>query len=290
VTESRPLYWTLHTFECGLSGCPPAARDRFTAVLRGHDAPASPVDWHWDVEIGPDTGYRLVGGFGAAFGPMPEPVGGVHANVDALLTALEFGAVSKLYDHLDALHAALLSRNGRAVVIIGPKEAGKSTLSAALWGRGWDLLADDGAILGAAGRWYPVPRRVSLRSGGLALLDPALEERLLASPSGQRRAGGVLFHPQELGQPASPDGVMLAAVVFLARLDASAGPAEAVVIAPTDALLAGCAYLSTRSRRGFGEALRVLGPVFDAVPAFDLGRGPLDAMVATVERLADEHG
>jgi len=288
MAESPPLYWTLRTFECGLFGCPPDARARYAAALCAHDEPAAAVDWHWEVRDAPCGGHQLLGDGVLVSEPAPYPSGEVHDDFDSLLIALEFGAVARLYDHLPVLHAALLWRDGRAVVLVGPKEAGKSTLSAALWLDGWELLSGDGAILGSAGRWHPVPRRVSLRNGGLGLLGPGLEARLLATPSGQRRAGGILFHPRELGRTHPADGVVPTAVVFLARLNASVGPTEAAAIAPTDALLAGTAYLSTRSRQGFGEALRLLGPLFDAVPAYDLGRGPLDAMVATVGRLADE--
>lgn len=42
-----------------------------------------------------------------------------------------------------ALHAAALSRNGQAILVMGQKGAGKSTLASALQQEGWTLLADD---------------------------------------------------------------------------------------------------------------------------------------------------
>jgi hypothetical protein len=45
--------------------------------------------------------------------------------------------------NLPAFHAAALVRTGEAILLMGPKGAGKSTLSAALQHSGWSLLADD---------------------------------------------------------------------------------------------------------------------------------------------------
>ncbi|WP_187143200.1 hypothetical protein [Terriglobus albidus] len=45
--------------------------------------------------------------------------------------------------NLPAFHAAALVKAGEAILLMGPKGAGKSTLSAALQRSGWSLLADD---------------------------------------------------------------------------------------------------------------------------------------------------
>ena len=50
-----------------------------------------------------------------------------------------------------ALHAAVLARDGRAVVFCGASMHGKSTLAAELAGRGFDLLGDDSAVLSLDG-------------------------------------------------------------------------------------------------------------------------------------------
>jgi len=286
MVDSPPLHWNLLGFGCTLTDCPSSARERLVSILNACSEPAGTDHWHWHVVTLPDGSFQLQQLDISASLLVPGESSAAFTSLDNLSLAIEFGAVSRLYDHYPVLHAALLYRDGRSVLIIGPKEAGKSTLSTALWLHGWELLADDGAILESDGRWAPVPRRVSLRNGGLGVLGASLEARLLATPSAQRREGGILFHPHEFGRPAPVESVMPDAVVFLARLDAVAEPAQSMLIAPTDALLAGTAYLSTRSRAGFGEALRQLGPLFDAAPAYDLGRGPVDAMVEAVERLS----
>ena len=53
-----------------------------------------------------------------------------------------------------SFHAAALARNGRAILIMADKGAGKSTLSWALQRQGWQLLADDLARVDSVdGRW-----------------------------------------------------------------------------------------------------------------------------------------
>ena len=57
-------------------------------------------------------------------------------------------ALGRLGHH--ALHAAVLAHHGRAVLALGPAGAGKSTLAYAAWRRGWTVLTDDIAWVGAA--------------------------------------------------------------------------------------------------------------------------------------------
>ena len=77
-------------------------------------------------------------------------------------------------------HGSAVTRGGRTIFICGPQGAGKSTLAAALVGRGWALLADDlariepredGALL------HPSSQRSKLWSDAVAYLD--LSERVL---------------------------------------------------------------------------------------------------------------
>lgn len=63
------------------------------------------------------------------------------------------------------LHAAVLERNGKGVLIAGASGTGKSTASAALVGGGYSLLSDDRAFLAGAGaviRLYADDPHISL--------------------------------------------------------------------------------------------------------------------------------
>ena len=70
------------------------------------------------------------------------------------------------------LHAAVLERDGRALVMPAPSGSGKSTLCAALLFHGWRLLSDELAIIDpAAGSLIPLPRAVSLKNASIEVIQ-----------------------------------------------------------------------------------------------------------------------
>jgi hypothetical protein len=78
------------------------------------------------------------------------------------------------------VHAGVVAREGRAVLLPGIPNAGKSTLVAALVGSGWDYLSDEAAVLDVrTGRVEPFARTLTLDAGSLALLPGVTP---LASP------------------------------------------------------------------------------------------------------------
>jgi hypothetical protein len=133
----------------------------------------------------------------------------VVADWKSALTVVEYSAAQVLVDYvasdegsartgLFAMHSALLCRDGFGVLVVGPSEAGKSTLSCALWQSGWSLRSDDFVFIDSDGVARPVPRRVSLRSGSRALLGEALWQRIGNTPSCAPHSGAQLFHPHEM--------------------------------------------------------------------------------------------
>ena len=206
-------------------------------------------------------------------------------SLDLALAAVEYRATAELLDPetgVVALHAALLSREGRGVLLVGPKEAGKSTLACAMWRSGWRLHSDDSARIEDGHRALGIPRRVSLRMASRDLLGAELWERIACLPATTRTSAGLLFHPGEMSPCETPAGVEVAAVMFLARRGSIA---EAAVAERLDA---GCALIALgpychRRDAGIGRALQALQPLADRVPAYDLGRGDLAAMVQRIE-------
>lgn len=88
---------------------------------------------------------------------------------------LEWGlnwCVSSHCDQYLILHAAVLARDGRALLLPAPSGSGKSTLCAGLvYGGGWRLLSDELALIEpASGRVVPMPRPVSLKNESIDLL------------------------------------------------------------------------------------------------------------------------
>ena len=74
------------------------------------------------------------------------------------------------------LHASVVERDGRAVVMTGESGAGKSTLAALLMARGWRLLGDEFALLAADGLLHPHPRLVSLKNESISAVAAELDK------------------------------------------------------------------------------------------------------------------
>jgi len=71
------------------------------------------------------------------------------------------------HQHL-LIHAAVVEREGRALILAGPPGAGKSTLCAALVARGWRLFSDEFAVISPAdGRLWPIARPISLKNDSI---------------------------------------------------------------------------------------------------------------------------
>lgn len=77
------------------------------------------------------------------------------------------------------LHAAVVERKGKAMLLTGHSGSGKSTLGALLGERGWRFMGDEFALLDCAGgALHPFPRAVSLKNESIALFERAAPERL----------------------------------------------------------------------------------------------------------------
>jgi HprK-related kinase A len=69
------------------------------------------------------------------------------------------------------LHAGVVERGGKALILSGRPGAGKSTLTAALVLGGWRLLSDEVAVIPPGTRnLLPLPRPVSLKEGSIDLV------------------------------------------------------------------------------------------------------------------------
>ncbi len=94
--------------------------------------------------------------------------------------------------HYLMLHAAVLEKNGRAVVLPGDPGAGKSTLTAALMLSGWRLLSDeitlidrdDGMLVGLA-------RPVSLKNASIDVIQRAFPDAVIGAPAHDTHKGTV---------------------------------------------------------------------------------------------------
>ncbi len=204
------------------------------------------------------------------------------------LLTIECDVLQFILEHASeqlCVHAALLTRSGKGVVIVGPSFAGKSTLATGLWQSGWTLMADDLCLLDTRTlSATPAPRRVSLRTESRPIVGEKLWNDVQRTPSFMHTAKGLYFHPHEVSGTERVGSTPLNAIVFLARRGASAGPAEMQGLNEAKAALSLLPYAANVRVLPLMEGLRRVSPICENVRAFDIGRGDLAAMVAAVER------
>lgn len=99
------------------------------------------------------------------FEPLPQD----HA-YPLLEWAMNWCISSHAHQYL-MLHAAVLARGDRAVLLPAPPGSGKSTLCAALMHSGWRLLSDELALLSPTDGWVsPLCRPVSLKNASIDVM------------------------------------------------------------------------------------------------------------------------
>lgn len=110
------------------------------------------------------------------FLPLPLPQAGAM---------FEWGlnwCVANQSHHYLIIHAAVVEKNGYAVILPGIPGSGKSTLCAALVCSGWRLLSDEMALLSLAdGYIYPIPRPISLKNQSIGVITNFSDQAVISS-------------------------------------------------------------------------------------------------------------
>ncbi len=92
------------------------------------------------------------------------------------------------------LHAAVVEKEGMAVILPGSPGAGKSTLCASLVARGWRLLSDEMALIPRRGdALVPVPRPVALKNDSIDIIKRFAPEQVFGD-SFHDTAKGTVAH------------------------------------------------------------------------------------------------
>jgi len=121
------------------------------------------------------------------------------------------------------VHAAVLERNGRALILPAPPGSGKSTLCAALAMRGWRLLSDELALVRCAdGQLAPLVRPVSLKNKSLDVIRAFAPEARFGLPVGGTIKGTIGHLAPPAASVARADEPALAAWVVFPRFEAGA--------------------------------------------------------------------
>ena len=173
------------------------------------------------------------------------------------------------------IHAAAVTRGGRALVLAGRTHAGKSTLAAWLTHRGWGFLTDEVAVLDLDRGlpWVePFWRPIGVRHGGpldeLAGADPTVSESLLPAST------------------VGPLGTEAPLAAFVMPHYSPADASDLTPLSPAATLTELTRHLPTLRRDG-REFFRSLVPVVESVPAYSLRVDDLDEAEARLADLMD---
>lgn len=83
---------------------------------------------------------------------------------------LNWCIASNAHQYLN-IHAAVVERNGKALILPGTPGSGKSTLCAGLVSQGWRLLSDEMTLIGLdTGLVHPIPRPISLKNESIDIV------------------------------------------------------------------------------------------------------------------------
>ena len=110
------------------------------------------------------------------------------------------------------VHAAVVERGGRALILPAPPGSGKSTLCAGLTFSGWRLLSDELTLVEPrTGRVVPVPRPVSLKNASIdvirhfepsAVFGPVVRDTAKGNVAHVKPPADGVMRCGELAQPA----------------------------------------------------------------------------------------
>ncbi|WP_051293878.1 HprK-related kinase A [Pseudoduganella violaceinigra] len=183
------------------------------------------------------------------------------------------------------VHAAVLERNGRAVILPAPPGSGKSTLTAALSGKGgWRLLSDELTLLELdSGLLVPNPRPISLKNASIDIIRRYVPDAVLSTPV-QDTLKGTVAHMRAPGDcvARAAETALPAWIVFPHYQAGAATTLEALPRAATFMELAGNSFnYSVLGAAGFAA----LGDLVERAAGFRFRYSALDEALDTFARL-----
>jgi HprK-related kinase A len=201
---------------------------------------------------------------------------------------LEWGMNWCLSSHLHRfliIHAAVVERRGRALILPAPPGSGKSTLCAGLVWRGWRLLSDELTLIDpATGLVTPVPRPVSLKNASIDVIRAFAPDACFGPVVHETTKGSVAhFRPPADAVQRAADTARPAWVVLPRYVAGAETRLVPISRARAVASLAENAFnYHVHGLRGFETLTALVEPS----SAFNFSYSRLDEAVATFDRLA----
>jgi HprK-related kinase A len=203
---------------------------------------------------------------------------------------LEWGmnwCVSVTLNDYMKLHAAVVAKDGVAVIMPGLPGAGKSTLCAALALSGWRVLSDEHALIPlGSSDVVPLYRPVSLKNESIQVIkdfDPMAE----LGPYAEETHKGVVAHMKADLDPASHDDTPLPAKLILFPRYIPQTPTKVMEKTRSESFIFAAHHsfnYSTLSSTGFATMAKLI----DAMQCKELHYSDLQQAVRVVDELHTE--
>jgi len=183
------------------------------------------------------------------------------------------------------IHAAVLEKHGRAIILPAPSGSGKSTLTAALLGHGWRLLSDEMTLVDLDdGNVVPLPRPVSLKNASIDIIRAFRPDAVLSRPVEQTTKGTIAHLKVPAGSIARAVERARPAHIVFPCWEAGA-PLQLELLPKARAFMQvadNCFNYQVLGARGFGA----LGRLIDASDAHLFRYSSLPDAMGLFERLA----
>lgn len=183
------------------------------------------------------------------------------------------------------VHAAVVEKNGRAMMLPAPPGSGKSTLCAALVSRGWRLLSDELTLIDLDSQLVmPLARPVSLKNASIGVMQayaPDAQFTRAATDTTKGTVAHMKVPDASVARAAEP--ARMAWVVFPRYQAGAALTLTPIARARAFVRVAENAFnYSLTGARGF----QALGRVMDGCTSFDFTYSQLDEAIALFDAMS----
>jgi HprK-related kinase A len=180
------------------------------------------------------------------------------------------------------LHASVVERDGRALLMTGISGAGKSTLAALLGTRGWRLMGDEFALVDPeTGSIHAFPRLVSLKNEAIGVVEAGVPEGRFGPLLAGTPKGDIRHLVPDAAAIAAMDRPAAPALILFPRFGFESAERD---VPPSEVFVrltqASTNYVAL-GERGFDALTRIV----KTVPARAIDYPDTDSAIAQVEAL-----
>jgi len=180
------------------------------------------------------------------------------------------------------LHASVVERDGRALLMTGISGAGKSTLAALLGARGWRLMGDEFALVDpGTGSVHAFPRLVSLKNEAIGVVETGVPDGRFGPLLADTPKGDIRHLIPDAAAIAAMDRPAAPALILFPRFGFEAAERD---VPPSEVFVrltqASTNYVAL-GERGFDALTRIV----KTVPARAIDYPDTDSAITQVEAL-----